>query len=294
MTKDKLYFPHDSNARQDPKIVALISKYKMEGYAWWWIIIETLREQENYRLDLSQEYNLYAIALQTQSEKERIKQFLKDCITEFQLLKTDKKEKFIWSESLLNRMKHKDEKSQKARESAQKRWGQVPSEGNANALPTQSERNAKKGNKENKDIVVANATKGSIKINDALMPLEEVTYEAENNPSGKTKYGRKTMMLFARCYLEAAGIQLEPGAIYDANKISPGLSKLYKQLKDPDRVLDGLRIAGRYFGSKGLDWTPITVWKNWEKIWQWHKDGEKTDRNGVAARHQDVAERRAL
>lgn len=30
--KDCYYFPHDSNARSDPKIMALIQKYGIEGY----------------------------------------------------------------------------------------------------------------------------------------------------------------------------------------------------------------------------------------------------------------------
>ena len=130
-----------------------------------------------------------------------------------------------------------------------------------------------------------------IKINDDIMSLEEITYVPDDGRKSKSKYGSKTMMVFARAYLVAAKIELEPNEQYDANKISKGLSALYRQLKDPDKVIEALEIAGRYYATKGLDWTPITAWKNYEKIRQWHKGGEPQEN---APREKEVAERRTL
>ena len=48
MSKDAYYFPHDSNARHDPKIVAMTAVYGMAGYGYYWAIIEILREQKDY------------------------------------------------------------------------------------------------------------------------------------------------------------------------------------------------------------------------------------------------------
>ena len=130
-----------------------------------------------------------------------------------------------------------------------------------------------------------------IKINDDIMSLEEITYVPDYRRKSKSKYGSKTMMIFAHAYLVAAKIELEPNEQYDANKISKGLSALYRQLKDPDKVIEALEIAGRYYAAKGLDWTPITAWKNYEKIRQWHKGGEPQEN---APREKEVAERRTL
>ena len=97
----------------------------------------------------------------------------------------------------------------------------------------------------------------------------ELTYEPEYIKKAKTKYGSKVMFILARCYLDAAGIEIPAGQSYDAAKIARGLSKLLHQFKDPDRVMEVIREAGDYFNSKGLSWTPEAVWRDWEMIQSW-------------------------
>ena len=48
--KDAYYFSHDSNARNDQRLIKIRMKYGMEGYGVYFGIIEILREQENYAL----------------------------------------------------------------------------------------------------------------------------------------------------------------------------------------------------------------------------------------------------
>ena len=48
--KDAYYFSHDSNARNDPKIIAFCQKYGHVGYAYFFELIEFLREQKDYTL----------------------------------------------------------------------------------------------------------------------------------------------------------------------------------------------------------------------------------------------------
>ncbi len=108
--------------------------------------------------------------------------------------------------------------------------------------------------------------------------MSEPIYVSEFPTRKKSKYGSKTMFLLARCYLDAAGIIIEPGENYDANKIARSLSKLLKQFKDPDRVMEVIREAGAYFESKNLSWTPEAVWRDWELIQSWkEKDRKKVD-----------------
>ena len=47
--KDAFYFPHDSNAKDDIKCMELIGDLGLEGYGIFWVLIETLREQADYR-----------------------------------------------------------------------------------------------------------------------------------------------------------------------------------------------------------------------------------------------------
>ena len=145
--KDALYFSHDSNARHDPKITAMRGVYGSEGYGWYWMLIEMMREAEGYKLDMHSKYAFNAYAMQLQCERIAIESFVHDCIEEFDLFNSDGQ--LFWSESLLARMKIKDEKSRKAKESANARWKK--NDGNANA--SNSNANAskndayKKGNK---------------------------------------------------------------------------------------------------------------------------------------------------
>jgi len=55
LSKDAYYFPHDSNARQDVKILKLRIKHGWAGYGLYWGIIEALRSQDNHSLDADPE-----------------------------------------------------------------------------------------------------------------------------------------------------------------------------------------------------------------------------------------------
>jgi DnaD/phage-associated family protein len=138
MSKEAYYFSHDANARYDPKILAMRSVYGAAGYGWYWMIIEILREQPDFKLEINK-YTWNALAMQMQSDADAIKKFVEDCINEFGLFKSDGK--FIWSESLIRRMEKMTEKSEKARKAAKSRW-EKDNKSNALAMQTQSGRNA--------------------------------------------------------------------------------------------------------------------------------------------------------
>jgi uncharacterized phage protein (TIGR02220 family) len=126
LPKDAYYFSHDANARHDPKIIALRSVYGAEGYGWYWMIIEMMREQENYRLSLnSSRYTFQILSNQLQCTPEKAKQFIDDCIDEFGLFQSDGDS--FWSESLVKRMEKMEELreifSNAGKKGAKKRWG---------------------------------------------------------------------------------------------------------------------------------------------------------------------------
>lgn len=110
--KDAYYFSHDSNARNDPKILAMRSKYGYEGYGWFWALVEMMREQNNLKLPMQPQCMWNAYALQLQCDVDAVHKFVEDCINEFKLFTADGE--FFWSESLLKRMKQKDEKTEKS------------------------------------------------------------------------------------------------------------------------------------------------------------------------------------
>jgi len=50
--KNTYYFPHDFNAREDEKIMFLLSKHKWEGYGIYWLLVELLHEATSNKLNL--------------------------------------------------------------------------------------------------------------------------------------------------------------------------------------------------------------------------------------------------
>jgi hypothetical protein len=98
----------------------MMSVSGMKGYGWYWIIIEILREQKDY-IYIDSKYATHSIAKELQCDVETAKEFIDDCINEFGLL--DKDIHGMWSDSLKERMKPLDAKRKRAKDAANKRWG---------------------------------------------------------------------------------------------------------------------------------------------------------------------------
>lgn len=133
MSKDTPWFRHDSNARLDPKIQGLIGRHGYEGYGRFWSIIETLREQEGYKLP-DAEYVYDAFALQWQCNCNAASEFISELVDRYQLLV--RKDGLLYSESLVSRMSRLSDRREKMAENARKRWE------NANALQGECNGNA--------------------------------------------------------------------------------------------------------------------------------------------------------
>lgn len=94
--KDAYYFSHDSNAKDDPKCVLLIDQLGLEGYGIFWILVETLRDQPDFKYPLklipplSKRYN-------TSAEK------MKTVVSSYGLFNIEN-DTFFFSESLNRRM----------------------------------------------------------------------------------------------------------------------------------------------------------------------------------------------
>lgn len=112
MSKEAYYFSHDSNARNDEKIIELRMIHDWSGYGIYWAIIEMLRDSETYTL----KKKLKSLAFELRTSEEVIKSIIED----FDLF--DFNEFEFWSNSLKTRMEIKNKKSKKMSEIASKRW----------------------------------------------------------------------------------------------------------------------------------------------------------------------------
>ena len=111
MSKDTFYFSHDYNARNDSKKKKLLAKHGYLGYGLFWAIIEDLYNNANA---LPTDYESIAFDLRITPE------VVKSIINDFELFCIDGDE--FGSSSVERRLNERNEKSVKARESAQKRW----------------------------------------------------------------------------------------------------------------------------------------------------------------------------
>ena len=130
--KDAYWFKHDANAKDDPKCLVLIEELGAEGYGIYWMLIESLRSETDYRLPhavtkaLSRRFN-------TSEEK------VLTVISRYGLFESD--DESFWSDSLLRRMNAYDEVKEKRR-LAGKRGGEARA-ANAKQDPSNSQANAK-------------------------------------------------------------------------------------------------------------------------------------------------------
>jgi len=137
--KSSKWFPHDSDALDDPKIILLTLQLGMEGYGLYWMLIEYLIKQPGYSLPIAL---IEALSRRFQVSKEK----LETIVMKYDLFELY--DNYFFSPSLSRRMQDYDKISEKNKQNALKRW---QCDGNATALPSHSERNAIRGDKIRED-----------------------------------------------------------------------------------------------------------------------------------------------
>jgi len=128
--KETFYFSHDYNARSDAKIKRLIYCLGIQGYGIYWALIEDLYNNDN---KMACDYDLIAYELRVDAGT------ILKVVMDFDLFEIY--DGFFSSISIEKRLIARNEKSEKARSNATKRWN------NATAKPLHSESNAIKDNK---------------------------------------------------------------------------------------------------------------------------------------------------
>ena len=120
--KDAYYFPHDSNARNDQRLMKVRMKYGMEGYGIYFAIIEILREQAEYTLTFND--------LESVSFDLRVKlDVIEDIVTNYNLFVIEGHTMF-YSKSLKKTLECMDEKKRK-RVAAGRKGGKASSKAKA-------------------------------------------------------------------------------------------------------------------------------------------------------------------
>jgi hypothetical protein len=111
MAKDTYYFSHDYFSRTDRKLVAITMKHGMEGIGVFWCLVEKLYEEGGA---MPLEYERISFELRTNED------VIRSVINDFELFEHD--DDLFWSKTVIDRLKLRKEKSEKARKSIEKRW----------------------------------------------------------------------------------------------------------------------------------------------------------------------------
>lgn len=141
------YFMHDSNARNDERIVCLRMIHGAEGYGVFFMLLERMREETNYMS--IKDYNTIAYDLRVDAA------LVKSVVEDFGLFIFTEDGKYFYSESFTRRMELKDSIRKHCSEIGKKgnmrRWGaaqatQTPArqtnETNLNATASQTDNKA--------------------------------------------------------------------------------------------------------------------------------------------------------
>tara|TARA_R100001163_G_C5067694_1_gene207019 strand:+ start:4801 stop:5565 length:765 start_codon:yes stop_codon:yes gene_type:complete len=152
----KTYFNHDSTARNDYRIIKLRATLGYEGYGVFWAVLELLFTEEN-KICTSQ-YDILSYGLQCDPK------VLKHVIEDFDLFVIE--DGCFYSRRLNNQIEEINNKSNKAKESAKKRWN------NATAIQSHSKGNAS---------IVKYTTEDKTKVNKSTLKEKELKFQKQIN-----------------------------------------------------------------------------------------------------------------
>lgn len=180
MSKDAYYFSHDSNARNDEKILMLRAYHGWAGYGIYWALIEMMFDSEDSTLSHDK---LTGIAVSYNIDITSLKQIISTCVEETLFVSDGEK---FWSESLSRRKQKfhdiRRKRSEAGKKGMAKRWGSKKDNKCYNDDITKNNKGKERKVKESKD-------KERPKYNfDAVhMKLAELLFNKmkENNPNAK-------------------------------------------------------------------------------------------------------------
>lgn len=130
MKKDAYYFPHFSNARNDVKLLKLRRVLGLEGYGIYFCLLEILRDQTDFKYPLA---GLSELEYELRVPKEKISTVIMD----YGLFEVDTVGFF--SPKLVQYLMPYLEKTERARNAANKRWLEAKEYANADANALQKD-----------------------------------------------------------------------------------------------------------------------------------------------------------
>lgn len=242
------YFSHDSNARNDTKVLQIRMKYGAKGYGIYFMILERLRDDNEYMS--IKDYNVIAFDLREDAA------VIKDVVEGLGLFTFTDDGKCFYSESLNKRMVIKDEatkkKSEADKKGASKWWN-----GNDKT----------KSKVKNSSAIAEPLKKDSSAITSSRVSDSNISKESKVNKSNKDShdskpathvYGSDDINLKLANYL-LAKIRERNSNVYPANS---------KNQPDMQKWANDIRLMHERDARSYEDIKRIIEWCQQDNFWQ--------------------------
>lgn len=106
---------HDSDSFNDPSIIYLRFKYGLQGYGFYWAMIELLLKAKDYKIDMDVEVIAYNLNI----KPEEAEQMIETCI-EKKLFQYE--DGILWSDTVIERQQAYQQVVQQKKNAAKSRW----------------------------------------------------------------------------------------------------------------------------------------------------------------------------
>jgi hypothetical protein len=111
------WFSHDAEARNNKKLRILRNEYKNDGYAWYFMLLEILRAENEHILNMNEELTRRFVITELGMEPKAFDKFIELCVS-IRLFIFD--EGYLWSSGLKARLQKREQNLVKWRENGMK------------------------------------------------------------------------------------------------------------------------------------------------------------------------------
>ncbi len=169
--KDTYYFSHDTNARNDEKILMLRAEHGWEGYGLFWALVEMMFDNTTTCIKHSR---VRGIAVSYNIDITVLQSVIETAINEGLFVSNGET---FWSESLRRRKKAfhelREKRSEAGKKGMESRWGKPKNTGTDNGVITKDNKGKEKESK-------GNSTKGVKFIPPSVEEVKEYCRERNN------------------------------------------------------------------------------------------------------------------
>ncbi len=256
MKKDSYFFPHFYNARHDRKIKRVMKEHGAEGYAVFFMLLETLREQTDFKFPLA-DIDLLADEFGVSDATVR------SIIDGYNLFEIDEVDNTFYSPKLIHFLQPYIEKTQRARSAANARWEKLNANAKVNEVHKNSTSNA---NAEANEV----PTQSTCNVQNNTNVMQTHNASKANAMQGEIRRKEKSIGDIKDKKDLRSKSNFKPPTFEDVNAYCAER----KNSVDPQKFIDHYTANGWVRGK-----TKIADWKACVRTWEKNESGADTKKS---------------